>query len=273
MQGMAGTPRVQRITSVHRRFVAFCTEVGLDVSIEGRFDADLIEAFVVAGLPGRRLSTKGTYRSLLVRLVSEEDRPDSRGTPFPGSLASVPYTGEERRALFAMATAQRQEMTRRSALWVLAAGIGAGLHPRELVALGGRQVSVVDGDVVVNVSGRLARVVPVVPSWGTVLLALAEHTGDGFCFHPGPADRTYKNFVNNFCRHLVRDPALPLLSAGRGRASFICDHLGRGTSLSEILAATGIAEVESLARYARHVDGVTSSKADLRRSLAAESRR
>jgi hypothetical protein len=64
-----------------------------------------------------------------------------------------------------------------------------------------------------------------------------------------------------------------LLSAGRARSSFICDHLAGATALSEILSITGIEEVESLARYARHVDGVTSSKAGLRRRLADEGHR
>jgi hypothetical protein len=270
---MPGSPSVQRMASVHRRFVAFCSDVGLDESIGELFDPDIIEAFVVRGLPGRRSSTKGTYRSVLTRAVPDEDLPLGRGTRFSGSVASVPYRLEERRGLVAMASSQRQESTRRSALCVLAAGIGAGLHPGELIALQGRHVCVIDGDVAVFVTGPLSRVVPVVPSWGPVLLMLAEQAGDGFLFHPGPADRTYKNFVNDFCRQLVCDPALPRLSAGRGRASFICDHLAGSTALSEILAATGIDEVESLARYARHVPGVTSSKANLRRRLAGETRR
>jgi len=270
---MRGTPSVQRMASVQGRFAAFCADVGLDVSIGRRFDPDLIEAFVVGGLPGRRSSTKGTYRSVLVRLVPEEDLPSSRGTPFPGSVASVPYTGEERSGLLAMAAAQRMESTRRSAFCALAATIGAGLAAGELTALRGSHVVSLGGEVVVVVGRRRPRAVPVASSWALPLSALAERAGDDFCFHPGPADRTYKNFVNNFCRHLVCDPALPLLSAGRGRASFICDHLAGATALSEILAITGIEEVESLARYARHIEGVTASKAALRRCLATEARR
>jgi hypothetical protein len=273
MQGMAGSPRVQRITSVHRRFVAFCADVGLDESNRSGFDPDIIEAFVVRGLPGRRSSTKGTYRSVLARMVSDKDRALGRGTRFPGSMASVPFTFAERSGLVSMAAAQRKEATRRSALCVLAATIGAGLSAGELTALRGAHVVSLGGDVVVVVGGRRSRAVPVASSWVPPLSALAEQAGDDFLFHPGPAERSYKNFVNNFCRHLVCDPALPLMSAGRGRASFICDHLAGGTPLSEVLAITGIEEVESLARYARHAEGVTSSKAALRRSLADEGHR
>ena len=83
-------------------------------------------------------------------------------------------------------------------------------------------------------------------------------------FRPGPADRGYKNFVSNFTRGLAADPAAPRLSLRRARSSFICDHLAAGTPVPVLLAVTGIAEAGSLARYARHVSGISSSKGALR---------
>ena len=74
-------------------------------------------------------------------------------------------------------------------------------------------------------------------------------------FRPGPAGRSYKNFVTNFARGLAADPAAPRLSLRRARAAFICDHLAAGTPVGVLLAITGIAEAGSLARYARHVAG------------------
>src|SRR5438094_677365 len=90
---------------------------------------------------------------------------------------------------------------------------------------------------------------------------------------PGPADRGYKNFVNDFARYLVCDPGAPRLSVSRARSSFICDHLAAGTAIKTLLAITGIIEAESLARYARHVPGVSSSKAALRARWRAEAAR
>jgi hypothetical protein len=46
--------------------------------------------------------------------------------------------------------------------------------------------------------------------------------------------------------------------------------LAASTALSALLAATGIVEVESLLRYARHVPGAPRSKAALRHQLANE---
>jgi hypothetical protein len=59
----------------------------------------------------------------------------------------------------------------------------------------------------------------------------------------------------------------------RARSSFICDHLAAGTALRALLAITGIAAAESLARYARHVPGVSASKAALRARWRAEATR
>jgi hypothetical protein len=102
---------------------------------------------------------------------------------------------------------------------------------------------------------------------------LAGRAGDGYVFRPGPASRACKNFVNGFAGRLAADPDGPLLSMGRCRATFICDHLAGGTPVPVLLAAAGIAEAESLARYARHVPGVSSSKAALRARWSAEARR
>ena len=60
------------------------------------------------------------------------------------------------------------------------------------------------------------------------------------------------------------------MPAGRCRASFICGHLAAGTPVPVLLAISGIAEPESLARYARHVAGLNASEAALRARWLAE---
>ena len=71
---------------------------------------------------------------------------------------------------------------------------------------------------------------------------------------------------------LEADPGAPRISAARARASFICDHFVARASLQVLLEKTGIVEVESLLRYARHVETAPQSKAALRAALAAEHR-
>ena len=227
-------------------------------------DYDVIEAFCVAGLPGRASSTRGTYRSALYRLAMPvHGQPGQRATPFAGAKPPLPYSPAERAELAAVAAAQRDPARRASALAVVVFGIGAGLRPGELVALRGSDVTRRGRRVRVRVSGLAARVVPVTSAYAGRAAGLAACAGTAYLFRPGPADRGYKNFVTNFARTLTADPAAPRLTVSRCRSSFICGHLAAGTPLGELLALTGICQAESLARYARHVDGAPA-KAVLR---------
>lgn len=177
----------------------------------------------------------------------------------------------ERADLAAIARAQRGAVKRASALALVVFGAGAALRPGELAGLRGCHVTRRSGQVVVEVAvGPAPRVVRVAVRYAGRALDLAREAGTGFVFRPGPAGRAGKNFVNMFAQRLARDPSAPALSASRCRASFICDHLAAGTPLGELLAIAGIAEAESLARYAAHVPGLTASKAALRARWHAE---
>jgi integrase len=230
--------------------------------------APVIEAYCKGGLsPERCSSTRGTYRSVL-RQLSDDPRP--RTAPrFAGSVAQPPYSTGERAELFSIARAQRTSWRRRSALCVICLSMGAGLRAGEIVAARRHDVIVSPLGVQVRVPGNLSRVVPVHGEAAVVLRRLSRGAGDEHLFHPEEADRSYANFVNDFCRHVVSDPSAPKLSVARLRSSFVCDHLRAGTSLSELLRVTGILEVESLLYYCRHVRSAPQSKAALRAQLAA----
>ena len=249
----------------------FAEARGVPAGREFLLDYDVIEAFCVAGLAGRACSTRGTYRSALYRLaMAAQGPPGQRATPFPGSRAPAPYSPAERAELAALAAAQRDAARCSSALALVVFGIGAGLRPGELVALRGDDVIRHGRQAAVHVGGPAARLVPVTPDYAGRARELARRAGSGFVFRPGPADRGYKNFVSNFTRGLTADPAAPRLSLRRARATFICRHLAAGTPVPVLLAITGIAEAGSLARYARHLAGVSSSKGALRARWRAE---
>ena len=255
-----------RARSVLTGLAGFAARRGISPAPGCLLDWDVIEAFCVAGLAGRASSTRGTYRSVLYQLAAPvRGRPDCRATPFAGARAPAPYSPAGRAELAAIARAQRGPAKRASALAMVVFGIGAGLRPGELAGLRGSHVTRRGGQVVVEVTaGPAHRTVPVAARYAARALDLAREAGGEFVFCPGPADRAYKNFVNVFAARLARDPDAPRLSAGRCRASFICGHLAAGTPLPALLAIAGIAEAESLARYAARVPGVSSSKAALR---------
>jgi integrase len=270
--GIAVSPRHQAMTAlVLRRLSRFGDTRGIPASRQFLLDYDVIEAFCVAGLRGRASSTRGTYRSALYRLAEAAcGPPGQRATPFAGARAPAPYSAAERAELAAVAAAQRDPVRRASALAMVVFGIGAGLRPGELVALRGSDVARYGRQVVVYVSGPAARVVPVTADYAGRAWELARRAGSGFVFRPGPADRGYKNFVTNFALGLTADPAAPALSMRRARSAFICGHLAAGTPVGVLLAVTGIAEAGSLARYARHVAGISASKGALRARCRAE---
>ena len=254
--GWAEGPRRQAVAATAARGLRrFAAARGIPASREFLLDYDVIEAFCVAGLPGRASSTRGTYRSALYRLARPvHGAPGQRATPFAGARAPAPYSPAERAELAAVAAAQRDPAKRASALALVVFGVGAGLRAAELVALRGSDVSRRGRRVTVRV-GEAARVVPVTAGYAGRAAGLAAGAGHAHLFRPGPADRGYKNFVTNFARTLTADPAAPRLGLGRCRSSFICGHLAAGTPVAELLAITGICQAESLARYARQVDG------------------
>ena len=257
-----------------RRLSRFAGSQGIPPVARCLLDYDVIEAFCVAGLAGRASSTRGTYRSALYRLAEvTHGPPGQRPTPFAGARAPVPYSPAERAELAAVARAQRDPAKRSSALAMVVFGIGAGLRPGELVALRGGDIAGHGRQVMVQVTGPAARVVPVTSRYASRAGELARGAGSGHVFRPGPADRGYKNFVTNFARGLAADPSAPALSMRRARSTFICDHLAAGTPVGVLLAVTGIAEAGSLARYARHVAGISPSKGALRERWRAEGTR
>ena len=220
----------------------FADTRGLPASRESWLDYDVIEAFCVAGLAGRASSTRGTYRSALYRLAEAVHGPaGQRATPFAGARAPAPYSPAERAELAAVAAAQRDPARRSSALAMVVFGIGAGLRPGELVALRGGDVFRHGRQVMVQVSGPSARVVPVASRYAGRAWELARRAGSDFVFRPGPAGRSYKNFVANFARGLAADPAVAALSMRRARSTFICGHLAAGTGTGEAAIAVAIA--------------------------------
>ena len=193
--------------------------------------------------------------------------PASQPTGYAGSRALAPYSSSERAELGSVCRLQRPPWRRESALVFIALGIGAGLRAGEIQAARGSDV--VDGSkgVAIRVGQTSERTVAVRAGYSRFLLGRSRDARDDFLFHPGDADRSYPNFVNDFARNLVSDPGSPRLNSSRCRSSFICEHLACKTPLAIVLEQAGIIEVESLLRYARYVSTAAQSKAALREQL------
>jgi len=251
----------QRDRSVLGRFGAFCALEGVALDLA---DPALIEAFLTIGCAQLAPHSLGTYRSVLVRLGRCSYRP-ARG--FPASRAPVPYSPSALAALWSMAKSQLSGGRVRRAMVLLSTMLGAGVRPGELAALDARAVTRRAGGVFVHVGGSPGRTVRVRDPYAQELAALAENSGGDYLFRPGASVRNAKNLIGEVCAALVHDPDEVTLVSGRARSTFICFHLSAGTSLGELCAMAGLEGVESLLRYARHVDGGPHSKAQLRAAL------
>ena len=78
--GRAAGPRRQAMTATAMRGLSrFAEAGGVPPSREFLLDYDVIEAFCVTGLRGRKCSTRGTYRSALYRLAEAAHGPPGLG--------------------------------------------------------------------------------------------------------------------------------------------------------------------------------------------------
>jgi len=254
-----------RDASVLRRFEDFCTLEGLRPEA-ALHEAPVIEAFLSIGCRDLAAHSLGTYRATLGRLSGAR----TTGS-FPASLAPAPYDTAEVAGLWSMAHHQRSARRVEDALVAVATLLGAGLRPGELSVLVAADVRRRRGQVRVMVRGRTPRVVPVLAPFAVELVEIATRRS-GYLFRPGVTLRESKNLVNERCARLVRDVDEVSLTSGRARATFICSHLRSGTALGELCALAGLRDLESLLRYARHVQGAPQSKAALRERARGERR-
>jgi hypothetical protein len=250
----------QRDRSVLGRFGVFCAQEGLGPLSAALEDDAVIEAFLALGCRALAPHSLGTYRSVLWRLAGTTYASPGR---FPASAAPRPYSSSDVAALWSMARHQSSTLRIANATVLLASMLGAGLHPRELARLSAGDVHCHDGTICVAIGGARARTVRVMAPFDVALAGAAEHSS-GHLFRPGAAVRTAKNLIGEVCAALVHDPDEVALVSGRARATFICAHLRAHTPLGELCSMAGLKGVESLLRYARHVDGAPQSKAALR---------
>ena len=249
----------------------FADTRGVAAGREFLLDYDVIEAFCVAGLAGRASSARGTCRPALYRLAEAAHGPaGQRATPFAGARAPAPYSPGERAELAAVAAAQRDRVKRSPALGDGGVRHRGGAAARRAGGAGRqrRHPARPPGLCQCQRAGRAGGAGHRGLCWPR--LAAGPKRGQWFRVPARAGGRSDKNFVASFARGLAADPAAPALPVRRARSTFICGHLAAGTPVGVLLAVTGIAEAGSLARYARHVAGVSSSKGVLRARCRAE---
>ena len=201
----------------------------LHPSVTGRFTAH------APGLTGVTRRTLRTNLRFLARRVVPQLAPADR--PLPRERAKAPYAPAQIDGYLALAAAQPTAARRMRAAGLVCLGAGAGLIRADLRQVRGSDVICRSGGVLVQVSGRRPRAVPVLARYHQPLLASAAFAGTGLV--TGGTDPARRNVITPLTCALAGGTGLPRLDTSRLRATWLagCAQL---LGLAAFMHAAGI---------------------------------
>ena len=185
-----------------------------------------------------REKTRGTLRTL-GRAVNPHDWPAPTEKVGRQNIAR-PYTpGEE--ATFRLAAALPGRANRAKRMWIVAAGLGAGLYGTEIAAARTGGLETLQGErLAIRVRGNNPRSVPIRNDYTT----LARNAAEG-----SPTDRFFPTDVRNAVHSVAErlDPGDGQgLSLRRSRSTWLVAHMVTGTSLAGLRIIAGPVSMTTL---------------------------
>ncbi len=226
------------------KLAAYGLQVGLELDDEVLFTESVIERFVCCGT--KRLSP-ASVRTLRTNLRALARAIEAYPAPSPLALsrerAKAPYLPEEIAAYLHNAACQPTLARRMRSAGLISLGAGAGLMGSELRGLRGSDVVFRSGGLVVLVSGRRARTVPVLPSYHELLSTAASFAGEGYVIGGENPERL--NVTTRLVSSLSGGAHLSRLDVGRLRATWLAE-CARRIGLPAFMAAAGIACTQRL---------------------------
>ena len=192
-----------------------------------------------------REKTRGTLRTL-GRAINPHDWPGPAQKVGRQRIAR-PYTPTEQ-ATFRLAAALPGRANRAKRMWIVAAGLGAGLYGTEIAAARTGDVETLEGGrLAIQVRGNNPRSVPIRNDYTNLARDAAEDS---------PTDRFFPTDVRNAV-HSVAERLDPgdgqSLSLRRSRSTWLVAHMVTGTSLAGLRIIAGpvsMTTLDLLVRYA-----------------------
>jgi integrase len=220
------------------RLAAFGERVGLELSAGVLLSGAVIERFILTGCGELSPATRRTLRTNLRGLARALERdPQPAPTSLARERAKAPYTPAQIDGYLRLAACQSTQARRMRAAALVCLGAGAGIIAAELRHLRGLDVVSRAGGVIVCVSGRRARSVPVLARYHQPLLEAAAFAGGGLiCGGRAPGRR---NISDDLARALSADSSLPRLEVGRLRSTWLTE-CAQQIGLPAFLQAAGI---------------------------------
>jgi integrase len=220
------------------RLGAFALGTGLELRPDVVFSPAVVERFMVVNakvLSGPTRRTLRTNCRALGRAL--EAYPAPQPVRLPRERAKTPYTESDICSFLALADAQPTPERANKAAALICLGAGAGLVGADLRCLRGSDVTARSGGVVVVVTGRRPRTVPVLARYRSRLLACAERAGDGLLV--GGLDPLRRNVTTPVVGSLTGGDDLPRLEVARLRATWLAE-VAAAIGLPAFMAAAGV---------------------------------
>ena len=216
-----GQERAKNLLWAAGRLADYAASLGLGLAPETVFHPSVIERFArcAPGLSPVARRTLRTNQRFIARRVVPPLHPAD--VPLPRERAKAPYTAAEISGFLALADAQPTAGRRMRAAGLVCLGAGAGLIRADLREVRGSDVLRRSGGVIVQVTGRRPRVVPVLPGYHGRRLAAARSAGNGLI--AGGTDPGRRNLTNPLIRALDGGSGLPRLDTSRLRATWLRD--------------------------------------------------
>lgn len=214
----------------------FAKTVGLELT-DDCFRDSVIERLCLCGSAGRPLASVRTLRTNLRFVARRVRAPVVAPVPLGRNRSKLPYSEKEMAGFFRCADAQPTAARRSRANGLLALGAGAGLSGIDLRAVRGTDVVERSGGVLVCVSGRRARIVPVLSSVSERALDAAAFSGDDFIV--GGVELSRRNVTSRLIASLSGGGGLPRLELPRLRATWLA-AVGALIGLPSFMAAAGV---------------------------------
>jgi integrase len=240
------------------RLAAFGERVGLELDAGVLLSESVIERLVLAGCEGLAPASVRTVRTNLRALARSLERyPEPAPVALVRERAKAPYSPVEIAGYLRLAAAQSTERRRMRASALVCLGAGAGIIASELRDVRGSDVVERAGGVLVLVSGRRARSVPVLAGYQPPLLVAAAFAGERLIV--GGREPGRRNITDELCALLSADSSLPRLESGRLRSSWLVSR-ARQIGLHAFMQAAGISCSQRLGDLANRLPAASEAE-------------
>lgn len=219
------------------RLGAFALSVGLDLEPEVVFQAGVIERFTLELQATMPVSSCRTVRCAL-RTLAKRITPGPPAVFLSRDRVKAPYSRAEIAGFLGLADAQPTLARRMRASGLICLGAGAGLIGADLRAVCGRHIHARSGGLIVEVTARNARTVPVLSAYHPRLIEAAEFFDHRFIV--GGVDPARRNVTTPLISSLSGGADLPRLELGRLRSTWLA-AVGEAIGLRAFMDAAGIA--------------------------------